>query len=242
MDHFRLREVVHMSRWLRPAFKVATAAMAVVSLAALIPFLGRPAPAFGQLGFVGGFGGTCSGIGGFGLGGCTFGTGFSGGFGSTSGLGGIGGFGGFVVATPQASVEAGESVPLIFAWVVPEPATWRDLHALEVRIRNRSRVALWVRWDEATNTIVQIDHVTGKPSGRAWRPGRAGRVTTRLATLTLPETAVEDSGPGGDSVALLLPVSFTPAAAARSYLVEVGADHDDGQIFFGTVGKITVTR
>ena len=236
-----------MTRWLTVAFRAATLVLAAISLAALLPFLGRPSPAFGQLG--GGLGGFCSGIGGignlggFGLGGCTFGSGFSGvsQFGG-GGFGSFSGFGNFVAATPEPAVTAGESLPLVVAWAVPEPASWRDLRALEVRIRNRGRVALWLRWDERSNTLAQVDPATGRAVGRHRRPGGGGTFGTGLATLDVAAVEVEDSGPGGDAVALLLPVTFTPAAAGRAYLVEMGADHDDGQVFFGTVGRIAVRR
>ena len=247
-----------MTRWLRSTLQLATLALAAVSIAALLPFLGQPAPALAQLGiggstcnFGGSFGGGFNGS----FGGCTFGTGFSGTFsggsfnggslGSFSGSSGGSfngslGFGGFALATDQASVRPGEDLPLALAWIVPPPATWRDLTVLEVRLRRGAQVALWLRWDESTNMFFRIDPATGQTVGRGRRPGTPGQIGTNLAVLRLAGTVKQDSGAGGDSVAVLLPVRFTAAAAGRSYLVEVGARHDDGEVFLGTVGKVTV--
>jgi hypothetical protein len=230
-----------MAHWLRLMFRVGTLAVAAVAIAALLPFVGQPAPALGQFGGgFGGFSGTCpgfgfGGIGGFG--GCSFGSGFSGGFGG----GGFGaGFGGFAVATPHSTVAVGESLPLIFGWVVPPPGTWRDLSSLDVRLRDQHGVALWLRWEEKRNTLTLIDPATGEPKGPRRSPGGKGRLHGTLATLEVGDSAVEDSGVGGDSVALLLPVRFAPAAGARTYLLEVGAGHDNGELFFATASKVTV--
>lgn len=72
----------------------------------------------GGIGTIAGIG-SVSGVGGIGgvgaiSGGCAF-----------SGFGGGGGFGGFVVATPQSLVTAGDVMPLVVAWIVPAPEIGR---------------------------------------------------------------------------------------------------------------------
>jgi hypothetical protein len=233
------------------ALRAATVLLAAASAIAIVPFLGRSAPLQAQLGGFGTFSGGCvpqfgGQIGG--SGGCTFGTGFGGlnfgglgGIGGTSQFGGqIGGFGAFLVAAPQATVAAGETLPLVFAWAVPEPETWRALAGLEVRVRDRGKVALWVRWDEFRNTLTLLDPRSGEPSGPRRELGSRGLLGGRLAAVELAGADAEDSGPDGGSVAILLPVRFGAAAAGRTFLLEVGADHDRGEVFFGTAGTIAV--
>lgn len=232
-----------MFRWLRSLLHVATVVMVAIAIAALLPFLGHSAPVQGQFGGgIGAFQGTCSGfgIGGIGnFGGCSFGSGFGGGFG---GAGGIGGFGGFALATPDSTVKVGESLPLIFGWVVPAPGTWRDIRTLEVRLRDQGRLALWVRWDGSSNTLALVDPATGGTTGPRRHPGSEGQLRGRLASLAVADSAKEDAGPGGDSLALLLPVAFARAAAGRTFLLEIGATHADGELFFATAGRVTVER
>jgi hypothetical protein len=230
-----------MTRVLRAALAVASVALIVVSVASLVPFLGRSAPVWAQ-GFVAPtFGGLC-GFGGFGFGGCTFGGGFG-----VSGIGGggIGGFGGsfgsFVLVTPAPTVVVGESVPLLFAWIVPSPGTWRDIDSLEVRLRNGGEIVLWLQWEETTNTLALIDPDTEEIHGVKRHAGSGGNLNTKFARVDLANSAVEDSGPGGESVALLLSLSFKPSAAGHMYEVEVAGTDDQGQVLgFGTIGTIDV--
>lgn len=258
-----------MERGIRVVFRIATVVVALVSAAAIAPFLGRSAPALAQPGFGGGsfgaFAGSCTGIGIGGIGassGCTFGTGFQGGFGvgqiggfggagqigggqfggTFAGLGPGGGFGGFLLATPQTTVATGEVLPFVFGWIVPPPETWRSLRDMDLRIRSGRKVALWVRWREAQNAFFLVNAANGATRGQGRKPGAGGALGTALAALHLPESAVEDTGPAGDTVALRLPVRFAPAAAPSSYVVEIGATDDDGEIFFLTVGTLDVRR
>lgn len=245
-----------MAGWLRLTFRASTVLLGFVCVAALLPHLGRSAPAEAQFGFggqIGSFGATCPGIGGINFGGCTFGGGFgqfgSGGIGGIGGqFGGVGGapfqggFGGFVIATPEARIRPGQQVPLIFGWVVPPPAVWRDIESMEVRVRDREKIAVWVRWNEATNTLVLVDPKTGKPVGTPRPLGARGRLVGELASLDVGGSALEDSGPTGDHFALLLPLRFTTAAGGRRYQVEIGAGSDEGERFFATVAQLAVRR
>jgi hypothetical protein len=55
------------------------------------------------------------------------------------------------------------------------------------------------------------------------------------------ETAVEDSGPDGDNVAVLLPISFRSSARGRTYQVEVRGTDDGGAVLgFAAVGALVV--
>ena len=229
-----------MRRSLRVGLATATVVMVTVALVSLAPFLGRPGAVRAQTtigsleGFFGGggsFGGLCSGFGGFG--GCSFGfNNFGGGF---------SGFGGSVLVTPDPTVAVGDQVPLLFAWIVPPPATWHEIQSLQVRLRDGADVALWLHWDQASDTLTLVDPETGHLRGATRQPGDGGHLTTRLARVDLRDSAVETSGEDGDAVALLLPVSFKTPAAGRTYQVEVGGTNDQGRVQgFAPVGTIEV--
>ena len=111
-----------------------------------------------------------------------------------------------------------------------------------MRVRDGDEVALWIRWEEATNTLGLVDAASLRLRLPAGEPGSVGSLKSAFARLDLADSAAEGSGPEGASVALLLPVSFDSLAAGRRYLVEVGATRDGGDSEgFLPVGTIQVT-
>jgi hypothetical protein len=119
----------------------------------------------------------------------------------------------------------------VFTWTVPVPLNWHDLQSLQLRIRDDAGTALWVRWDEPSNTFSLFNEAAGK-FGRGFAPGSKARLQTPEAILHLSDTSVSalssvlGTGPTSPTVALNLALSFKPSAAGRTFYVEVAASDD----------------
>jgi len=134
-----------------------------------------------------------------------------------------------------------EHVTAEFGWLLTGGRHWRQLQTLELRLRNGSDIPLWVRWDEATNQFSLFNTSSGR-FGPPSLPGDSNVLAGRGVQLHLDSTQAIGSGPTGSSVALLLDLTFEPAAAG-SYTIEVAAVDDTGQRDdFATVGSVTVSR
>jgi hypothetical protein len=119
---------------------------------------------------------------------------------------------------------------------------WRDLTTLELRFRDGAEVAMWVRWDETSNTFGLVDPKTGRV-GPVKEAGGSPRLETELATLYLAGSTAQGSGPTGSSVAVTYEVSFKNLAAGREWIVEVGATDDFGAVQqFEEAGRVIVSR
>lgn len=144
------------------------------------------------------------------------------------------------VATPN-SVQVHDHVLVDFGWLLPPPTHWRQLQSLDLRLRNGSDIALWVRWDEATNEFRLFNTSSGR-FGPPGLPGDPNVLASRGAKLHLDSTQAIGSGLTGSSVTLLLDLSFQPSAAG-TYVVEVAAVDDTGhRDDFAPVGTLTVSR
>jgi hypothetical protein len=148
----------------------------------------------------------------------------------------------FELSPTEATIHVGGRLTYHVVWTVPEPLTWRDLETVDLRIRDDADTILWIRFDEARNTLAVFDPSTGAFSD-AVTPGTAQRLQTRFATLYLRQSSVIGSGPTGPFVTLHLNTSFKRAAAGRTYVVEVAATDDLGhRDDFVQAGTIRVTR
>jgi hypothetical protein len=103
---------------------------------------------------------------------------------------------------------------------------WRDLESVELRFCGADP-ALWVRWDELTNTFRVFDAALGD-FGPPAAPGSAVELQTDDATLFLAGTDVEDSGLTGTSVTLTLALAFNSTLAGRVCDIEAAATDDLG--------------
>jgi hypothetical protein len=149
--------------------------------------------------------------------------------------------GAFEVSPGDAAVAVGDRLDYAFSWTVPDPLNWHDLETLHLRLRDADGTALWVRFDEASQTFRTFHEAAGKFL-RGEAAGSRRRLETPLAVVHLAESAVLGSGPTGPSVALRLSLSFKPRAAGRTFLVEVAATGDLGQQdAFAPAGFLTVT-
>jgi hypothetical protein len=149
--------------------------------------------------------------------------------------------GGFDLSPDNATAREGEIVDYAVTWIVPEGQVWRDLKTLDFRLRQGSKVALWVRWDELSNTFSICENVGNKSKGRRSRSASASGVTctpgglpgsglvleTALGQIDLAESSVVGSGPTGQSVTLNLAISLGPKATGH-YVVELAAADDFG--------------
>jgi hypothetical protein len=124
---------------------------------------------------------------------------------------------------------------------VPDDRVWRDLKTLDFRLRQGNNIALWIRWDELSNTFSLCDRSTKKSKGRRGGglpgspttcgagelPGSSLVLEGALGQLHLAETTVIGSGPTGQSVTLNLAIELGPNATGH-YAVELAATDDFG--------------
>ena len=160
--------------------------------------------------------------------------------------------GGFDLSPDNAVVQVGETVIYTVDWTVPEGRVWRDLTSIDFRIRDGHKTALWIRWDEASNTFSlcrksgkagkgddddddngdddRADH--GREPGAVCAPGEPpGSVAvleTPFTRVHLVDSDVVGSGPTGRVVTLELALSFLRKAAGHSFTVELAAADDFG--------------
>jgi len=153
----------------------------------------------------------------------------------------------FTLAPVAAVAHLHEPLDYEFTWTVPEPLTWHDLQALQVRIRGDAGTVLWLRWDEASNTFAVFNEASGK-FGHAFPAGSPARLETRHATLDLAQTSVAavesvlGAGAASPSVLLKLALTFKPSAVGGPYLVEVAGSDDFGhEDPFALAGTLSVT-
>jgi CSLREA domain-containing protein len=146
----------------------------------------------------------------------------------------------FSVTPADATVQVGDRLTSDFIWTVPAPSNWHDLSGLDFRLQDASGIALWVHWDEASNTFTLVDPATGD-TGPTFVAGSANQLEGAAATLFLAESSVQGSGPTGPSVTLRLRLGFTAAAAGHTFAVEVLGADDQGTVQgFETAGTLHV--
>jgi hypothetical protein len=150
--------------------------------------------------------------------------------------------GSFGLKPTSATVPAGQHLVYEFTWTVPAPEVWRSLKTMDLRLVDGQGTAIWVRWDESTNTFCVLNQ-QGR-CGPAKLPGSPGVLEAGpTATLYLAESSVQGSGPTGQSVTLRLSLSFKPQAAGRTFKAEVAAVNDLGQSSgFMEAGSLKVQR
>jgi hypothetical protein len=154
---------------------------------------------------------------------------------------GSGNTGTFLLSPTDATVAVDERLIYTYTWTVPEPRSWRQLRTVDLRIRDGKGIVVWVRFDEATNTLALAHKESGK-FGPGLPPGSPERLKVAGAELHLAETTAVGSGPTGPSVTLTLSLSVKSRSKDGPFLVEVAAADDLGnQDDFVTAGTLTVT-
>lgn len=160
--------------------------------------------------------------------------------------------GAFDLAPDLIGIHANELVIYTVVWTVPEGEVWRDLSTIDFRIRG-GKTALWIRWDEPSNTFSLCERVRGRDDdddgdrhvacGAGAAPGSAFVLEGERAQLHLAYTSAVGSGPTGPSVTLQLGIVFTDKAEGHTWNVELGATDDFGQRDrLGEAGTVRVIR
>jgi len=154
------------------------------------------------------------------------------------------GAGTFDLALSETTIAPRRRMSADFSWSVPEsdpdPINWHDLNSLEFSLREGGEIVFSVLWDESTNTFRSLDPATGT-FGPPATPGTPGRLQTPFVVMDVARSTVVGSGPDGLSVALNLSFGFKPAAAGRTFVVEVAGGDDFGTLEeFVKAGVITV--
>jgi hypothetical protein len=139
---------------------------------------------------------------------------------------------------PEALVKLGERFTYGIKWTHPE--RWRLLNTVDIRITDDEGDALYVRFDEPSNTFSLLNLANGtffQPRA----PGSRAHFETSAAVMYLENSEVIGSGPTGPSVTLNLALSFKPRAAGRVFRVDAFATDDFGnQQGFDEAGAIGV--
>jgi hypothetical protein len=144
----------------------------------------------------------------------------------------------------EASVHVGEETTYSAEWTVPQPDSWHSLDNLQVRLVDvdDDNEILLIRFDEASNSFSRFHPHLGR-FGPSVRPGSHARFESPDVALLLRNTEVIGTGPTGPSVTLNLALEFKPGAAGHTFVVEMRAADDSGNVQgWDQVGRITVNR
>jgi len=152
--------------------------------------------------------------------------------------------GSFDVSPADAVLQSGEKVNYTVVWTVPDGEVWRDLKNIQFRLRQGSKVPLWLKWDETTNTFSACTSVGRNSNGNANEtadelashaictagesPGSHVSLETEFGQLDLADTTVTGSGLTGQTVTLNLAIIPGPEARGQ-YDVELAASDDFGR-------------
>jgi MYXO-CTERM domain-containing protein len=144
---------------------------------------------------------------------------------------------GTIISDEQLSVGVPELVPpnpatapqdltsLILRWAHPQ--RWRALDTIDLRLRDDDQPVLWVRFDEAANTLA-VCTADGR-CGAGVEPGTGAPIAGETATFYPGESAVRGTGPTGPSVDLIVTFSLAQSLAGRVVQVETAAREDSGE-------------
>jgi len=128
-----------------------------------------------------------------------------------------------VPANPATAPD--DLTSLILRWAHPD--RWRALKTVDLRLRDDDRPVLWVRFDEAANTLAVCAADGGCGVGVA--PETGAPIAGDTATFYPAESAVRGSGPTGPSVDLIFTFSLARSLAGRILQVETAASEDSGE-------------
>jgi hypothetical protein len=146
----------------------------------------------------------------------------------------------FELTPPEVTARVGDHVTYTLKWTVPEPRVWRDLSTIDLRLSDDRATAIWVRWEEATNSF-RLVNPSGSAHGPRGRPGDSGQLVGAMATLNLESSSVVGSGPTGRSVTLTLDLVLKQGAGGHTFKVEVaGADDLGDQAALAQAGTLVV--
>ena len=134
----------------------------------------------------------------------------------------------FALTPGHTNVVAGDHARLALEWTIPGPS-WRDLKTLDLRVRDHKDTVLLVRLTEGTPLRLALADAHGR-FGPGKEPGSHAVLSNATASVYLKGTSVTADGTNDPSVTLTLDVSFERRTAGRSYVVEVRATDDLGNV------------
>lgn len=121
-------------------------------------------------------------------------------------------------------------------WTVPG-TSWHDLTAIDLRLRDDQGIVMWLRFDEASQTISLYNAHSGK-FGPAKKIGSNGTLSNGDVRIDLSEIRLVAAGPNSPTVNLTFPIHFLHKMH-RHLLIEVAATDDAGHIGdFVTAGTL----
>ena len=138
--------------------------------------------------------------------------------------------GNFEVTPDDLRVPLGDRANFAVTWTVPVGEVWRNLNTIDVRFRKGNQIALWLRWDEAANTLALCEE--NDAGNGVCSPGKVlgspDTLEASLARVFLADSSAVGSGPTGPDVTLNLAIEFLGKAKGHLYDVEVAATDDLG--------------
>jgi hypothetical protein len=126
---------------------------------------------------------------------------------------------------PNPATAPDDPTTLILRWAHPE--RWRALNTVDLRLRDGDQPVLWVRFDEAANSLAVCDTDGTCAAGVA--PGTGAPIAGDTATFYPAESAVRGSGPTGPSVDLIFTFSLARSLGGHILQVETAATEDSGE-------------
>jgi hypothetical protein len=132
----------------------------------------------------------------------------------------------FVLAPASGSVKAGRETTLSLSWTVPL-GDWHFLKTIDVRMTGKDGSVIWLRFNEADQTLSLYDPHSRK-FGRAKKIGSRGHLSNGLIDIDLEETAVVAAGPTSPTVTLNLAFRLSERARDGDFAIDVAATNDSG--------------
>ncbi len=140
----------------------------------------------------------------------------------------------------NATVAAGEKIVYTLTWT--HPIRWRLLDTLHLRFVSGDQEALFIRYQEASNTF-SLWNPDSNSFGPQFEPGRNNVLETNMAKFYLDEAQVNGTGPLGPSVTFTLVISFKPQVAGRTWNALFFVSDDNGNLQgYEPKGQVTVTK
>ncbi len=145
----------------------------------------------------------------------------------------------FDLTLQHTTVAAYQHVNLALAWTVPVGG-WRTLKQVDLRLRDDNGRLIWIRFDEATNTMSLYNQTTGKFETEK-EVGSYGVLRSPLANVYMKTTTIAANGANDPTVVITFDIKFK-AIARGHWTVEAAASddlgHNDPFAFAGTVDVV----
>ena len=149
--------------------------------------------------------------------------------------------GNWTLSPAVSAVTVGQPMAYVLNW--KHHGVWRDLTTLELRVRSGDDIAIWVRWNEDTDTFELVRSTGTLPPEQAHNAGTPVLLQTAFASLDVGNSFAHGSGSTGASVAVTFDLSFKNRAGGREWVLEVLATDDFGERQeFEEAGTFSVLR